>query len=94
MTTAIGFGVLVATTVLLGWLAEELLPRRPTGGLKGLLTLGLVNGFLLGWVVEALQVGRGPSPGGINLAAGLIGSAVSILTVSFMVLLRAHRDPQ
>ncbi|MCU0611956.1 MAG: hypothetical protein MUE60_09235 [Candidatus Eisenbacteria bacterium] len=91
MSTTIGFGVLVAATVLMGWLAEEVLPRRPTGGLKGLITLGLVSGFSLGWFFEALHIGRGPSPGGINLVAGLVGSMVSILAASLAVALRAPR---
>ncbi len=93
MSTAVGFGMLAIATILMGWLAEELLPRRPTGGLKGLLTVGLVSGFFFGWLAEALKVGPGPSPGGVNLVAGLVGSASSILVVSVAALAKPRRSP-
>lgn len=92
MSTAIGFGILAAATALLGWIAEEALPRRPTGGLKGLIVVGLVSGFFLGWLTEALQIGRGPSPGGINLLAGVLGSAAAIVAVSAVALFHGTRD--
>lgn len=91
MTTALGFGMLVAVSVVLAWLAEEVLPRRPTGGLKGLIVSGLVSGFCLGWVAEALHFGAGPSPGGVNLAAGLAGSTGAILALSLQAVLRAWK---
>ncbi|MBN1425576.1 hypothetical protein JXA88_13560 [Candidatus Fermentibacteria bacterium] len=92
MNTTVGFGVLAIATAVLGWLAEEALPRRPTGGLKGLIVLGLVSGFFFGWLADALQVGPGPSPGGINLLAGVCGSAASIMTISLATLAHYRRN--
>ena len=92
MTTALGFAVLVGASVVLGWIAELALPRRPTGGLKGLIILGLVSGLLCGWIAEELGGGPGPDPGGINLAAGVVGTALSSLIVSVSVLYRVFRD--
>jgi uncharacterized membrane protein YeaQ/YmgE (transglycosylase-associated protein family) len=86
MSTTIGFGILVVCTMALAWIAEELLPRRPTGGLKGLLMLGLVAAFFFGWLAAELRIPLGPTPRGVSIGAGLIGSAGAILVASLWAL--------
>lgn len=86
MSTTIGFGILVVWTMALAWIAEELLPQRPTGGLKGLLVLGLVAGFFFGWLAAELRIPLGPTPRGVSIGAGLIGSAGAILVASLLTL--------
>jgi uncharacterized membrane protein YeaQ/YmgE (transglycosylase-associated protein family) len=92
MSTTIGFGILVASTALLAWIAEELLPRRPAGGLKGLLVLGLVAGFFFGWLAAELSLPLGPSPRGVSVGAGLFGSAAAILVASLLTVCKRQTE--
>jgi uncharacterized membrane protein YeaQ/YmgE (transglycosylase-associated protein family) len=86
MSATIGFGILVISTAGLAWIAEELLPQRPTGGMKGLLILGLVAGFFFGWLAAELRIPLGPSPRGVSIVAGLIGSAGAIMVAALGTL--------
>ncbi len=89
MSSALSFIIMVAVTLLLAWVAEEILPRRPTGGLKGLTVLGLVSGFMCGWVGNQIGLSLGPAPGGVSLGIGLFGSAISILIASLWTVMRS-----
>ena len=88
MSTTVGFGILVVSTAVVAWIAEELLPRRPTGGMKGLLVLGLVAGFFFGWLATELRIPLGPAPGGVSIGAGLVGSVGAIVVASLLTMRR------
>ncbi len=82
MTRALGLAVLAAATILISWAADAILPRRPTGGFRGLIIVGLVGGLLVGWAVGDSGILFGPTPGGVNLFAAVLGAALSIALIS------------
>ena len=61
--------------------ADLILPRRPPGGFKGLIIVGLVGGLILGWIADACGFPLGPSPGGISLVMAVLGSAMTIALI-------------
>jgi uncharacterized membrane protein YeaQ/YmgE (transglycosylase-associated protein family) len=81
VTRLLGLAILSLATLGFSTAADLIMPRRPPGGFKGLIVVGLVGGLIIGWIADSLGFPLGPSPGGISLVVAVLGSAMTIALI-------------
>jgi uncharacterized membrane protein YeaQ/YmgE (transglycosylase-associated protein family) len=81
MSRFLGLAILSIATMGFATAADLILPRRPPGGFRGLIVVGLVGGLIIGWIADAVGFSFGPSPGGISLVISVLGSVMTIAMV-------------